>query len=59
MSKTSWQVKQRYNNKMYKRVNADLPKDLVDAFKAKCKETGDSQAQIIKSAIEEYLKGEN
>ena len=58
MSKTSWQVKQRYNNKMYKRVNADLPKDLVDAFKTKCKETGDSQAQIIKAAIEEYLKGE-
>ena len=58
MSKTSWQVKQRYNNKMYKRVNADLPKDLVDAFKTKCKEKGDSQAQIIKVAIEEYLKGE-
>ena len=58
MSKTSWQVKKRYNDKTYKRVNADLPKDLVDAFKAKCKETGDSQARIIKTAIEEYLKGE-
>ena len=56
MGKTSWQVKKRYNDKVYKRIVADLPAEIVDRFKDKCKAEQVSQAQVIKEAIEEYLK---
>lgn len=55
MGKTSWQVKARYNAKHYKRVSVDLPVELVEKFKAKCKEEGISQAKVIREFIEEYL----
>lgn len=56
MSKTSWKVKKRYNDKVYKRIAVDLPRDLVDEFKAKCKADDVSQAEIIKRAIEQYSR---
>lgn len=46
---------QEYNKQNYTRIVADLPKELVADFKTKCKETGVSQAQIIKEAIERFL----
>ncbi len=52
---TSTEVKARYNKKVYTAVGYQLPKDLVAAFKEKCKETGVSQAQIIKEAMERFL----
>lgn len=52
---TSTAVKQRYNNKVYSTVKAQLPKDLVARFKEKCKAEGISQAQVVKKAIEEFL----
>lgn len=52
---TSTAVKQRYNNKVYSTVKAQLPKDLVLRFKEKCKAEGISQAQITKKAIENFL----
>lgn len=55
MSKTSWQVKARYNSKHYKRIGVDLPAELVDEFKEKCKKEGVSQAKIIKEFVEAYL----
>lgn len=55
MSKTSWQVKERYNQKVYGRIYCLLPKDLVAEFKQKCKEQGVSQAQVIREAIERFL----
>ena len=55
-TKTSTAVKQRYNEKVYSNVSVRLPKDLVAAFKAKCNSENQSQAQIIKKAIEDYLK---
>ena len=54
-TKTSSAVKRRYNNKVYATVRAELPKDLVAAFKEKCTQTGISQASIIKEAIEKFL----
>jgi len=36
MGNTSWEVKQRYNEKVYSRLGFQLEKDLVAAFKAKC-----------------------
>jgi len=54
-SNTSWQVKKKYNAKVYKTVSTQLPKDLVEQFREVVKQNGDSQAQIIKSALEEYI----
>ncbi len=53
--RTSSEVKRRYNSKVYASVTAQLPKELVNRFKEKCRETGVSQAQIIKQAIEAFL----
>lgn len=56
MSKTSWQVKARYNAKHYKRIGVDLPAELVDEFKEKCKKEGVSQARVICEFVEKYLE---
>ena len=53
---TSSAVKQRYNTKVYDVISVRIPKELAARFKEKCQLTGDSQAGIIKDAIENYLK---
>lgn len=55
MSKTSWQVKEKYNKRVYGRIYCLLPKELVTEFKQKCKKQGISQAQVIREAIERFL----
>lgn len=55
-TKTSSAVKNRYNNKVYDAITARVPKDMAAAFKAKCAAENIPQAQIIKKAIEEFLK---
>lgn len=55
MSKTSWKVKERYNQKVYGRIYCLLPKDLVEKFKQKCRATGVSQQSVVKDAIERFL----
>lgn len=52
---TSSKVKDRYNKKVYDTVSVKLPKDLVAAFKEKCRGEDISQAQIVKQAIERFL----
>lgn len=54
-TKTSTSAKRRYNDKVYARIQAELPKDTVAAFRAKCAERGVSQASVLLSAIESYL----
>lgn len=54
--KTSTAAKMRYNKKAYDRLYISVPKQLAQDFKAKCAADGISQAQVIKKAIEEYLK---
>lgn len=54
-SKTSTQVKAKYNNKVYDQVSFRAPKELVEKFKIKCAEAGVSQAQIFKKAMEDFL----
>lgn len=54
-SKTSSEAKRRYNEKTYSRIVADVPKDLAEQFRAVTAQKGDSQAAIIKKAIEQYL----
>lgn len=55
-TKTSTEVKRRYNEKVYSRVIVSLPKDLVAKFKEKCVQTGISQASVVREAIERFLK---
>ena len=55
-TKTSTEVKRRYNDSVYGKIQCELPKDTVAAFKAKCKETGISQASVIKDAIEKFIQ---
>ena len=52
---TSTAVKRRYNEKTYTPIIANVPKELAAAFKAKCAETGVSQASVVKAAIERFL----
>ena len=52
---TSTAVKKRYIDKTYDRVTAYVPKEMAEAFKAKCAAEGIPQAQIIKKAITEFL----
>lgn len=52
----STEAKRRYNNKVYEKIQAELPKEIVIPFKEKCKAEGISQASIFKKAIEEYLE---
>ena len=54
-TRTSSEVKRRYNAKTYGAVTAMLPKEMVAAFKTKCAETGLSQASVVKAAIERFL----
>ena len=54
-TKTSSAVKRRYNQKAYGSVTAYIPKDMAEAFKAKCAAEGISQAQIVKKAVEAFL----
>ena len=55
-TKTSWQVKSRYREKVYARVYADLPKELVETFRAVINEKGVSMASVLKNALEKYLQ---
>lgn len=55
---TSSAVKARYNKKVYAPVQAQLPKDIVAAFKSKCADRGVSQAQVLREAIEAFLAQE-
>lgn len=54
-TKTSSAVKQRYNQKTYDVIAVRVPKEMANAFKQKCAETGTPQAQVIKKAIGEFL----
>ena len=54
-SNTSWQVKARYNRKVYKRIVADLDKELVARWEDKLKEDNIGKSEFIRRAIKAYL----
>jgi predicted DNA binding CopG/RHH family protein len=54
-TKTSSEVKNRYNQKVYDSIIVRIPKEQAAAFKAKCAAEGIPQAQIIKKAINDFL----
>lgn len=53
---TSTEVKRRYNEKTYGRIYLQLPKETVEAFKAKCGRLNISQASVLLDAIENFLR---
>lgn len=55
-TKTSTEVKTRYNQKTYDVIAVRIPKETAEAFKLKCAAEKIPQAQIIKKAIEDFLK---
>ncbi len=52
---TSAKVIQRYKQKVYKRVVADLPKDLVAQWEEKLKTDGIGKSEFIRNAITDYI----
>lgn len=52
---TSSKVIQRYKNKVYKRVVADLPKDLVARWEEKLQSENIGKSEFIRNAIKAYL----
>jgi len=53
---TSTAVKRRYNSKVYSRIYADLPKELVANFKAAAKVNGATIAEVLRGALTQYVK---
>lgn len=58
-TKTSTEVKNRYNKKVYDSIIVRVPKETAEAFKTKCAAEGIPQAQIIKKAIADFLEQSN
>ena len=52
---TSSQAIQRYKNKVYKRVVADLPKDLVSRWEEQLQADNIGKSEFIRNAIKAYL----
>ena len=54
-TKTSTEVKRRYNEKAYTRIYLQVPKEQGEAFKAKCEAEGIPQRQVLMEAITRFL----
>ena len=56
MGKTSSEVKNRYNAKVYKGISVQLKKELVSDWETKLAADGISKAEFIRKAINSYLE---
>ena len=56
MGKTSWKVKKKYADKVYRTFNTKLPIDLLDNFTKKCADLGVSKNEIIRKCMEKFIK---
>lgn len=57
MSEAKKKANRKWDAENLTNLSARLPKDLVAEFRATCSAAGDSQASIIRQAIEAYLSG--
>ncbi len=55
-SKTSWQAKQKYNNKAYDRIYLTIPKGQKDIIKAHADKHNESVNGFIQRAIKETIE---
>ena len=56
MSKTSWQVKQRYNEKAYDKIYITVPKGQKEIIQAHAEGRGESTNAFIQRAIKETME---
>ena len=56
-TKTSAAVIRRYKNKVYSRIYAELPKQLVADFKVAVEKEGTTTAAVFRQAMEQFIKG--
>jgi len=56
MAKASTRAKYKYNKKTYTRVEVNLPKEVGDAFKEKCREKEISVASVLKQAVMDFME---
>ena len=54
-SKTSTDVKRRYNEKTYTKIQFQAPKDLAADFKEACDRQNVSQASVLKDAMQDFV----
>ena len=54
-TRTSSEVKARYNAKAYARIQLNVKKDKAAAYKAKCDELGITYSEPLHKAIDEIL----
>jgi len=54
MSRASTAAKQRWNKLHYSEIKASLGKDLVERFKAQCREDGVSIASVLAALMTDY-----
>ena len=52
MGKTSWEAKDRYNRKAYKRFVSQIKPDLFERIDKYCKAQGLSRSQFLAKAID-------
>lgn len=55
MSSTSWQVKAKYNKKVYRNISVQLNKELVERWENKLSEDNIGKSEFIRNAIKAYL----
>ena len=55
MGKTSTEVSQRWQNKTYKRLTVVVDKFDGEVFAELCKKNGDSQMQVLRQAVYDYI----
>ena len=55
MGHTSTEVKRRYNERVYKQLNIQIPLDMYDRFKAICKANGITQRQALMILIADFI----
>ena len=53
---TSTDVKRRYNEKVYKQINTQIPVELADKFKEKCEAMGIPQRQVFLEMITAFIE---
>lgn len=58
-TRTSSEVKARYNTKTYTRIQLNVRKATADAYKEKCKQLGISYSDPLHKAIQDTLGGDN
>lgn len=52
-------ARKKYNKAHYTGISILAPKELVADFRRKCRETGTSQASILKDAMQNFLEKDN